>query len=605
MNATSIATRSGEDPLPGILTTATIAVALRPLAQDAYTGLKNIITTHRLKMKVEVLRQQLQVRVQFINEVKTLLCLETPVPLTDFYSPQHLTLPDDTRVEVRSLNDIADFSRCVISGTAGQGKSILFRYLALQEVIHRRLPIFVELRNLAHQKDVSELIDSELTNLGFEKHSAVFDHLLHQSSTTIFLDAFDEIPPAIQAKARKDIEDLSRRYPEARFLISSRPALIIESSPFFRVARMAFLTPQEATQAMKRMCRESDDPTTVEKEIGRSNHQLGDLLNTPLMVALLLLHYRLTHKFPETEQSFFDDLFDVLLRRHDQTKGYVRQRYSKATEAELSATFGYMCFLCRKAGEIEISRPKALVIAGKANAYFQQNLDSAGVVDDIIHGTNLILEEGSCCRFAHKSIQEFYAAAFLTRQSEDHVSTFLTGKIQQWDMWEQFLRFMSILDRYKFLKYFLVPHIGWIAYGEAKKQIPQGWNPSKKAYHTIFGRDAVGIKAGAVCFHGCAHLSICYLLRSPERHTNAFWESLRRIDWASVRDELSTHEPELQRVLIGNEQVAMYPMHLLLKSSVGDEIRKGLKTIIDSILPEIFEAYAFLDYRSEQTELFS
>lgn len=386
------------DSMSATLTTAAIAAALRPLAQELASALKSVIGRFHLKLKSEALAKTLLSRVQWLNEVKTLLCLESPISLTEFYSAQHVYLPDGSRVKIETARDFREFNRCVVSGTAGQGKSILFRYLALQEILQHRLPIFVELRNLANFRDINELIQNELQNLGFDKHDEVFALLLHRPETTVFLDAFDEIPPNLQSKARKDIEDLTRRYPESTILVSSRPALNIESSPCFRVARISYLQNGEAINALKRMCRDSDDPSTVESEVKKSNHELSQLLDTPLMVALLLLHYRLTQKFPETEQAFFRDLFDVLLRRHDQTKGYVRQRYSDATETELSDVFCYLSFCTRKLGEVELPRTRLIELGREAIKFAGHDLDPAGAVDDIVHGTNLILEEGHTCR---------------------------------------------------------------------------------------------------------------------------------------------------------------------------------------------------------------
>ncbi|MFO1003195.1 MAG: NACHT domain-containing protein [Planctomycetaceae bacterium] len=505
--------------------------------------------------------------------------------------------------ESETSRDFREFRRCVVSGTAGQGKSILFRYLALQEILQHRLPIFVELRNLANFRDITELIQNELQNLGFDKHDEVFALLLHRPETTVFLDAFDEIPPNLQSKARKDIEDLTRRYPESTILVSSRPALNIESSPCFRVARISYLQNGEAIDALKRMCRDSDDPSTVESEVKKSNHELSQLLDTPLMVALLLLHYRLTQKFPETEQAFFRDLFDVLLRRHDQTKGYVRQRYSDATETELSDVFCYLSFCTRKLGEVELPRTRLIELGREAIKFAGHALDPAGAVDDIVHGTNLILEEGHTCRFAHKSIQEFYGALFLSRQAESHVKSFLNGRIKRWDVWSQFLHFSEIVDRYKFVRYFLVPHIGWLAYGDPAKRIPRGWNPSKKAYDTIFGKDSIGIRDGVIYSHGCAHVSVCYLLRDYGKAFDGFWKALRTIDWAAVKKEIG--DDSVQIATIGADELRMLPMSALLQSAAGDTIRLGLKSVIDTIIPVIFEAYSFLDYRAEQDELFN
>ena len=62
--------------------TAAIAAVLRPIAEDVYGQIKRGLSQYRLKSTADTLRRSLQTRVEWLNEVKTLLCLEPVIDLS-------------------------------------------------------------------------------------------------------------------------------------------------------------------------------------------------------------------------------------------------------------------------------------------------------------------------------------------------------------------------------------------------------------------------------------------------------------------------------------------------------------------------------------------
>jgi len=581
--------------------------AIKPLASSLYSHAKGIVTKNLGEMSVAKLSACLTHRAKDISQVKTLLCLEQPVLITDFYSPQYIIDPAGERKALHGPDQIKEFRRIVIAGVAGQGKSILFRYLALHELANKRLPLFIELRNYEHAKSIRALLLTEIATLGFPADDAVLDLLLDSETCTLYLDAFDEIPHTLQTKARKEVEDLARKHETCTVLVSTRPTLSIESSNLFRVAKLDNLQPAEAKDALRKMCSDSDDVVEIEKELQDANHRIASLLTTPLMVALLLLHHRLSGEFPETEQAFFGDLFDVLLRRHDQTKGYLRKRHSIASELELHDMFGYTSFSCRQKGAVAMARNELVNVVDSGKNFYCKEFDSGKVLQDIIDGTNLILEEGASCRFAHKAIQEFYAARFLTAQPDEDVKTFLNNRIESWEQWEQLLEFIELINPNIFYKYFLIPHIGMLAFDDESKRIADDWVPSKKTYVKIFGLDTIGVRNGKPILFGSAHLTICYPFKRSREIFQPFVTAVSEMNWAEIPDDNSNDVAPQEFVpwTNGEDSFRLFTMKFLLEQSCGDQLRTALKPYLVSSLGIAKKAYQLVDLRSEQGGFFA
>lgn len=598
--------QSEERTLPALEIGIALA-AIKPLASSLYSLAKGIVLKNLGETSVAKLSACLTHRAKDISQVKTLLCLEQPVLITDFYSPQYIIDPVGERKALHGPEEIREFRRIVIAGVAGQGKSILFRYLALHELANKRLPLFVELRNYEHAKSIRALLFTEIATLGFPAEDTVLDLLLDSKTCTLLLDAFDEIPHTLQTKARKEIEDLARKHETCNILVSTRPTLSIESSNLFRVAKLDNLRPDEAKLALRNMCSDTDDVGEIEQELKDANHRIAGLLTTPLMVALLLLHHRLSGEFPETEQAFFGDLFDVLLRRHDQTKGYLRKRYSTASELELHDMFGYTSFACRQKGAVALPRNELVKVVDSGRDFYCKDFDSGKVLQDIIEGTNLVLEEGASCRFAHKAIQEFYAARFLTAQPDEDVRTFLSNRIQSWEQWEQLLEFIELINPNIFYKYFLIPHIGAVAFDDESKRLPDDWVPSKKTYVKIFGRDTIGVRDGNPMLFGCAHSTIFYLFKRRRTIIQPVVAATEELNWAEVPDDNSSEIVPTEFVpwTNGEDSFKLYTMKFLLEQQCGDHLRNALKPYLLSTIGDAKKAYQLVDLRAEQGGFFA
>ena len=580
-----------------------VLAAIKPFVEGLYGAGKAVISEQLKNTSADRVIKQLSARARDVSEVKTLLCLERPIFLTEFYSPQYILDPKGDRVELTNPDVFGCENRMIVAGVAGQGKSILFRYLVLHELARRNLPLYIELRNYEHTESLEDLLLAELNSLGLPCDQTSMHYFFSAGKCALYLDAFDEVPPGKQSKARKQIEDLARKYPELRVFVSSRPSLGIEGSPLFRVSRLDSLKPEEAKKTLFKMCDTTDNIDKIKKELGSASSRITDLLTTPLMVTLLLLHFRLSGEFPETEQAFFGDLFDVLLRRHDQTKGYTRQKNSDASELELQHLFGYMSFASRQQGLVEMPRDIFLQISEDGKKFYGKDYSSDGALNDIVKGTNLILEEGANCRYAHKAIQEFYAAKFLIGQSEEHIKKFLGNRIRGWAQWSQMLEFVELISQYHFYQHFLIPHVSWIAFGVEGKRIEAGWKPSKKVFEKVFGDDQVGVRGSKLMFYGPAHMSKFYLLRNEYSHKNII-RAIKSIDADLIKFSVPEN-PMDTKIFDIEDHPNFVTMNTLFSSEHGDMLRDAYEPFLRRAIECVKSYYSFVDYRHQQGDFFT
>lgn len=433
---------------------------------EAASGPASKTVTARLKSALKRWQtdagiKQLHTRSKQICRVKTLWQVERELDLLDFYYPSKLTAGGGTAREIQSLTDLPVDGNVIVRGTVGQGKSIFLRYLSARELgAGTSVPVFLELRRLQGEQPLADAVVEELKNLGLaEADEDTFEVLAKSGRLALLLDGFDELAEARVSTLVAELETLSVRRPSLRIIVSSRPESALEHSPFFRVLNLAPLAPGEYARVIERIAHNPKLAKAIAAGVRSSHESIARLLTTPLMVSLLLVHYRVGQGIPENRVAFYEPIFQLLLQRHDKSKaGYVRPRHSGLSDSELRNFFNCLCFVTRKDRISVLKHHELTVIAARALKHLALNPGKAdAVVDDIGRITCLLLHEGAEYRFLHKSVQEFHAASFVRDQPDNLVADFYAELQQRWSEWQHELLFLEAIDGYRFNRFFAVP----------------------------------------------------------------------------------------------------------------------------------------------------
>jgi hypothetical protein len=223
---------------------------------------------------------------------------------------------------------------------------------------------------------------------------------------------------------------------------------------------LAPLGPDEYGKVVQRILQNDELAEEIVCGVSKSHESIARLLTTPLMVSLLVMHYRVGRGIPENRVAFYEPLFMLLLQRHDSAKaGYRRKRKSDLSDSQLLGFFNCLCFITRRDG-VSVLREHALSSAAR-RALKAINLDSHppdSAVDDIRRITCLLLKDGlDEYRFLHKSVQEFHAACFIRDQPDVLANDFYSAMQRHWSEWAQELQFLSTIHRDCYDRYFAIP----------------------------------------------------------------------------------------------------------------------------------------------------
>ena len=449
------------------LTPSVLGAALKPLITELIeTAKKKINNPDRVVLKA-ISQVELGKRIFNVVNVKTLWNVEKEVSLFEFYYPSRLVFNGNG--EAKPIANLSNFPRdanYVIQGTAGQGKSIFLRYLFGQIAFslkdEQKIPLFIELRRTTSQKTIEGLISDALERLGLPQGTEFIESYLSSGKIVLLMDGFDEIEADLVSRAVYDIEGLASRFDDLQIIITSRPDAAIQQSALFRVVKIDPLRNTDHLPFLEKICANRTQAKEILDAIQKNEQGLGDLLSTPLLLTLLVLLYRAQSTLPSTLSRFYEQLFDVMFFKHDQTKpGFKRHRFTNLDEVQLKRVFEAFAFQSQISSTQIFSTSEFEECAKQASELTGIEVSASGFKKELIRTACLMIEDGLELSFIHKSVAEFYAAVFVQRASVEFAIDFYRQIIEQElsRSWSGELQFLAEIDAYRHAKYFLIPEL--------------------------------------------------------------------------------------------------------------------------------------------------
>lgn len=454
------------------ISSAAVAAAtklLSPLLADLYGGAKGKVKESLKKVTLLAGAKKVARGLLKVENIKTVWSPDKELSVVEFYYPSKLEVGKEALL-VESLRDLPS-GGVVIQGIVGQGKSIFMRFLAstaMREECLSCLPIFLELRNVSDKKGIRYSVSRFLASLGIDVDDEGFEYLAASGKLVLLLDGFDEIVAAGVSDIINEIEWLQVRFPEMRIIISSRPGGEIQKVTGFEVIKILPLSGEDYEPFLRRLNVGAAKRVELLGALDKDSSTVHGVITTPLMLTLVVMVYESEREIPSTLPEFFEKLFHVVFTRHDRLKvGFERKHYSGLSERDLQRLFEAFCFMSM---QLDYGRSLDLEEFHKSFCMALEYVDGCACkVDDfrkdIVKVACLMMEEGiDSATFLHKSIMEYYAAAFIKNSPDEVAQLFYQNAGENGGRtWGAVVDFLKSIDSFRYSRDYVLgslpPHL--------------------------------------------------------------------------------------------------------------------------------------------------
>lgn len=346
---------------------------------------------------------------------------------------------DDRTIKNACIDSFEEERRfIVLSGTGGMGKSMMMTHFMLDTIDKNKetgeVPVFVLLRDYNPAAgDLIDFIFGELKRHDVDLHLSDLVELLQSGKGVILFDGLDEIKSENCRRFYKEMENLADSYPEASYIVSSRPTMNFRGLSRFTVYDLQPFSQEQAVEMVGKLDQSVVDPV-IQKDFiqdlkcnrfGFDWRERMDFLGNPLFLTILLLAYEGNHDIPTERYLFYEQAYDAMAKKHDAAKALTREFATGLNSREFQNYFGEFCTITYEQEKYDFT-PEEI------SSYFQEVIEAneldttpEAFIEDVTGKICLIYKDGGKYYFIHRSFQEYFVAYFFSRQLEQRYGAVL------------------------------------------------------------------------------------------------------------------------------------------------------------------------------------
>ncbi|MEU9099449.1 NACHT domain-containing protein [Streptomyces sp. NPDC048361] len=349
-------------------------------------------------------------------------------------------LPDGRSTTVGVEHALAGTDRLLLRGAAGSGKSTLVQWLALNAARrtfgpeladwNRCVPFVLRLRAFTAAESLPVPEDFlRSTGVPFAPPPGWTESLLAGGRALVLVDGVDEVPLRLRARTEAWLRSLVTAFPEARYVVTTRPSAVSEDWLAGRGFVAHSLLPMEREDvrafvahwhdSARLACpspEERDRLDTYETSLlsaVTSRLDLGRLATNPLMCALLCaLNRDRRMQLPRARKELYDAALDMLLVRRDTEREITGVEGVTLTRDEQTALLQRLAYWLIRNGLAEADRDEATSMVTEWLAAMPQVTGEPGqVFAHLLIRSGLLREPmpGSV-GFVHRTFQDYLGA---------------------------------------------------------------------------------------------------------------------------------------------------------------------------------------------------
>jgi predicted NACHT family NTPase len=438
------------------------------LPKDTELAEQNQNTSLDIDALVQEARKKIKPRIQERCGLMRVLGMPEPIGLNDIYTKVNILekIPGRRRKDIAKfrqeyksedlerfglgrtreegvpgLEAVERYSKLVILGKPGAGKTTFLKYLALQCIEGRFkadcVPIFVTLRHFAEAPGKPGLLDyisQQYFGLRYEQNlDGNFLHkVIENGKALVLLDGLDEVKKEDTKHVLRQITNISNIYSDCNtnfnnFVVTCRiAALDYIFENFTEVEVSDFEHEQISTFATNWFQGKEVKSESFIKRL-EDNNRVKQLATNPLLLTLLCLTFEESGDLPVNRSDLYSEGLDALLRKWDATRGIYRDSvYKKLSVPRKEDLLSKIALTTFEKGEYFFKKRDAIHYI---NDYIR-HLPDANTDEEILQGDSeevlksieahhgLLVERAKdIYSFSHLTFHEYFSAReFVKRQ---------------------------------------------------------------------------------------------------------------------------------------------------------------------------------------------
>ena len=357
---------------------------------------------------------------EYYSSTRTLVFGNQQRRLEDFYYPLDLVCEGKTYKTKAFPSGLLDtYKKVILVDSGGMGKSTVTKWMftsAIKENIG--IPVFIELRSLNKDNLLINQIIKEISPLDKTISRKILLELIKNGDFIFFFDGYDEIRMSDRSIITKDLNSFISKANKNQFIITSRPENAENSFGDFQLCKIKQLSIPDAYKLIEKIGDYGERSNSLIKKIKENKlKDIKEFLKNPLLISLLYKKFNYRASVPLKKQEFYYEVFEALFKEHDITKGtdsFERVKKSGLSFSDFGKVLRLLGFRSVQENEIEYNKTVLYKLLEQIeNELPNINFDPNLFIEDLITTVPLFQKIGLNYKWAHKSIQEYFAAEYI------------------------------------------------------------------------------------------------------------------------------------------------------------------------------------------------
>lgn len=361
----------------------------------------------------------------FIN-INVLVLPNQQVNIESIYYPLTIDSTRDRKskkIDKVDIKFLREYERLLISDTAGMGKSTLMKWIGLTLIKNGdSIPILIDLKRLKSKNKVIDEIFTQINPIDKSFDKELIYKFLELGSFTILFDGFDEIEYSERENVITDLKDFISKAYQNTFILTSRPDSALSSFGDFQMFHIRPLEERESFDLIRKYDSLSGYNISEKliNEIENKPSQIKEFLINPFLVSLLYKTYSYNKDIPSKKSTFYDEVYTSLYKHHDLSKdGFERNKKSGLDIHDFRVVLKQLAFDTSKAIRVEYSFTDLVKFLKTVNQEcIGIDFKEVNFIEDLESNVPLFVRDGNLLKWAHKSIQDYFAAEFISSSIE-------------------------------------------------------------------------------------------------------------------------------------------------------------------------------------------